>query len=121
MSAALDTLLHNAAIWRGSEHSRVESDSIPSGFAAIDKTLGGWPLGALIEFIAQREGIGELSVLLPALARLSRDERWIALINPPYIPYAPALFHAGIDLAKIVVIRATGTAETVWSMEQAYP
>jgi len=119
MSAALDTLLHNAAIWRGSERSRAESATIPSGFDAVDETLGGWPLGALVELIAQREGIGEVSVLLPALARLSKDERWIGLINPPYIPYAPALFHAGVDLAKVVVIRATGSADTLWSMEQA--
>ena len=118
MSAALDTLLHNAAIWRGSERSRAESAVIASGFETFDETLGGWPLGALVEIIARREGIGEISVLLPALARLSRDERWIALINPPYIPYAPALFHAGIDLAKLVVIRAAGTADTLWSMEQ---
>lgn len=119
MSAALDTLLHNAAIWRGSERSRAESAVIASGFDTFDETLGGWPLGALVEIITRREGIGEVSILLPALARLSRDERWIALINPPYIPYAPALFHAGIDLAKVVVIRATGTADTWWSMEQA--
>lgn len=119
MSAALDTLLHNATVWRGSEHSRAESQSIASGFEAFDNALGGWPLGALIELIPQREGIGELSVLLPALARSSKDERWIALINPPYIPYAPALFHAGIDLAKIVVIRAPGAADVLWSMEQA--
>jgi len=119
MSAALDTLLHNAAIWRGSERSRAESAAIPSGFDALDETLGGWPLGALIEIIARREGIGEVSVLLPALARLSRGERWVALINAPHIPYAPALFHAGIDLAKVVVIRATGTADTLWAMEQA--
>ena len=119
MSAALDTLLHNAAIWRGSEHSRAESDSIASGFSVFDETLGGWPLGALIELITRHEGIGEFSVLLPALARLSKDERWIALIDPPYIPYAPALFRAGIDLAKIVVIRAPGTTDTLWAMNQA--
>jgi len=119
MSAALDTLLHNAAIWRGSEHSRAESGSVPSGFEILDEVLGGWPLGALIEIIVRHEGVGELSVLLPALARLSKDERWVALIDPPYIPYAPALFHAGIDLAKIVVIRAPGTADTLWAMNQA--
>ena len=119
MSAALDTLLHNAAIWRGSERASTGPAGIASGFDAFDEVLGGWPPGALVELIAQREGIGEVSILLPALARLSKDERWIALINPPYIPYAPALFHAGVDLAKLVVIRATGSADTLWSMEQA--
>lgn len=119
MSAALDNLLHTAAVWRGSEHSRAGTTYVASGFEPFDETLGGWPLGALIELVARREGIGELSLLLPALARLSQDERWIALVNPPYIPYAPALFHAGIDLAKIVVIRANNTADTLWSMAQA--
>lgn len=119
MSAALDTLLHNPAIWRGSERSRAESAGIASGFDTVDETLGGWPSGALIELIPQREGIGELSILLPALSRLSKDERWIALINPPHIPYAPALFDAGIDLAKMVVVRATGVTDTLWSMEQS--
>ena len=42
-----------------------------------------------------------------------------ALISPPHIPYAPALSHAGIDLAKVVVVRAAGAADTLWSMEQA--
>ncbi len=118
MSAALDTLFHNAAIWRGSEQSRADSAGIPSGFDAFDEKLGGWPLGALVELIPQREGIGEFSILLPALARLSKDERWVALINPPYIPYAPALANAGIDLAKVVVVRATGATNILWSMEQ---
>jgi cell division inhibitor SulA/protein ImuA len=118
MSAALDTLLHNAAIWRGSERTPAGTAGIASGFNVFDETLGGWPPGALVELIAQREGIGEISILLPALARLSNDERWIALINPPYVPYAPALFHAGVDLAKVVVIRATGNTDTLWSMEQ---
>ena len=118
MSAALDTLFHNATIWRGSEQSRADSPGIPSGFTAFDEKLGGWPLGALVELIPQQEGIGEFSILLPALARLSKDERWVALINPPYIPYAPALAHAGIDLAKVVVVRATGATNILWSMEQ---
>lgn len=119
MSAALDTLLHTAAIWRGSERASTGPAGIASGFDAFDEMLGGWPPGALVELIAQREGIGEVSVLLPALARLSKDERWIALINPPYIPYAPALSHAGVDLAKVVVIRAARSTDALWSMEQA--
>ena len=118
MSAAIDTLLSNSTIWRGSERSRTDSPRIPSGFNAFDEKLGGWPLGALVELIPNREGIGEFSILLPALARLSKDERWIALINPPHIPYAPALSHAGIDLAKVVVVRAASATDTLWSMEQ---
>lgn len=112
-------LLQNVAIWRGSESSHAAVPGIPSGFAALDEKLGGWPQAALVELIPQREGIGELSILLPMLARLSAEQRWIAFVNPPYIPYAPAFAAAGLDLAKVVVIRARGNADTLWSMEQS--
>jgi cell division inhibitor SulA len=116
--SALDPLLQNANLWRGGE-STLGQAAIASGFAPLDEKLGGWPVGALIELIAQREGIGELSILLPALAHLAGQERWIALVNPPYIPYAPAFAAAGIDLGQIVVVQARGTLDTLWSMEQA--
>jgi cell division inhibitor SulA len=119
MSSDLDTLLRNASIWRGSEQSHAAMPGIPSGFAALDEKLGGWPQAALVELIPQREGVGELSILLPTLARLSADERWVAFVNPPYIPYAPALAAAGMDLAKAVVVRAQGSADALWSMEQS--
>jgi protein ImuA len=116
---SLDPLLQNAAIWRGSESSASDRLGIASGFRQFDEKLGGWPVGALVELIPQREGIGELSILLPALATLAADERWIALVNPPYVVYAPAFAAAGIDLAKIIVVRARGTLDAVWSTEQA--
>jgi cell division inhibitor SulA/protein ImuA len=117
--SSLDVLLRNAAVWRGSEQGSAPLSGTPSGFAALDERLGGWPQGALIELIAQREGVGELSLLLPALARLSADERWLSFVNPPYVPYAPALATAGVDLARVVVVRAQGGADTLWAMEQS--
>jgi cell division inhibitor SulA len=50
---------------------------------------------------------------------LTGQERWIALVNPPYIPYAPAFAAAGIDLGQIVVVQARGALDALWSMEQA--
>src|SRR3974390_3376207 len=67
--------------------------ALVSGFDELDRRLprGGWPLGALIELLSITEGIGELSLFLPALCRLAHDGRYIAWIAPPYIPSAPAL------------------------------
>jgi cell division inhibitor SulA/protein ImuA len=79
---------------------------VPSGFAELDAQLpgGGWPRGGLSELLFDTAGIGELRLLLPALRILSRQMRWIAWVNPPFIPYAPALSAAGIDISRILLI-----------------
>ncbi len=120
-AAALSALLQRPDTWRGSEPVHVAVPSIPTGFAQFDALLpgGGWPRGALTEILVEREGIGELSLLAPALARLSRQELWIAFVAPPHLPYAPALAAADIDLAKVVMIRPEKSGDTLWAMEQA--
>ena len=92
----LDTVLQRADVWRGGRLSAT-ADAVASGFAELDTVLpgGGWSRGALTEILMPQHGIGALRLLVPALARLSRDERWICWVAPPYIPYAPALVGAG--------------------------
>jgi cell division inhibitor SulA/protein ImuA len=85
---------------------------------------GGWPRRAITEILLDRYGIGELSVLMPALARLSerasRAKRWIVWIAPPYVPYAPALQLSGIDLSRVLLVHPTRERkEILWAIEQA--
>jgi hypothetical protein len=121
MDLGLSALLKRSDVWRGGETARVAIPSIPTGFPALDALLpgGGWPRGVLTEILIEREGIGELSLLAPALARLSRQDLWLAFIAPPHLPYAPALAAAGIDLARVVMIRPTKSSDILWAMEQA--
>jgi cell division inhibitor SulA/protein ImuA len=118
---ALDTLLRGPHLWRGDSQAEVAVPSVPTGFEALDALLpgGGWPRAALVELLVPRPGIGELSLLMPALARLSSADQWIAFVSPPHVPYAPALAVAGLDLARIVIVRAGDGADTLWAMEQA--
>ena len=37
------------------------------------------------------------------LFRAATDERWIAWIAPPYLPYAPALADAGLPLHRLLL------------------
>src|ERR1700694_5928053 len=106
MSALLASVLNHPAIWRGDDCARA-ADTVPSGYAPLDAVLpgGGWPRGALTEILLERPGIGELRFLLPALANLMAENRWLALIAPPYLPYAPMLSQYGIDPARLVCIR----------------
>jgi hypothetical protein len=98
MNPALAALLSHPAIWRGEDCAR-EPASVPSGFRQLDAALpgGGWPRGALTELLLEREGIGELRLTLPALARLQAEGRSIVWVVPPYRPHAPALTAAGLD------------------------
>lgn len=114
----LDRLLEHPAIWRGRSAARVEV--VPTGFAALDEALPGqgWPRAGLIEILVSRVGVGELYLLLPALAALTRraSARWCAWISPPLEPFAPALEAHGVALDRVFVARA---AAPLWAFEQA--
>jgi hypothetical protein len=114
-------LLQHPGLWRaaGAQHSTVAT--IPTGFAALDEKLHGhgWPAQGVVEVLVERPGSGELSVFLPALASLCAIPQaggWLAWINPPYEPYAPALALQGLDVNRLLIVRA---AESLWAMEQA--
>lgn len=120
MEATLAQLLENPAIWRGNELARATA-TVPSGFAEFDPLLpgGGWPRGSLTEILLEREGIGELSLTLPAVAALTRAGRQVVWISPPYRPYGPALVAAGVHLPRLVVVTATTPTDRLWAFEQA--
>ena len=114
-------LLERPDIWRGDGLSRAGTPTVPSGFPELDAELpgGGWPAGALTEILPAHEGIGELRLLGPALAGLSKRGLRLVWISPPHLPYAPALAAAGIDIARLVIVRTASQKETLWAAEQA--
>jgi hypothetical protein len=116
----LETLLQRADIWRGGDTPPAAGAALASGFPALDALLpgGGWPQAALTEVLAPPEGTGTLSLLIPALATLNRQGRWLAWVMPPYIPYAPALAERGVDLSRLLWIRCRDESQTLWAVEQ---
>jgi len=130
-SSSLDKLLENPRLWRG--HSQVHAaPGLSSGYAALDRHLpgGGWPQCSLTEVLVEHYGIGELRLLMPALAALSADHNntgnaeyaepgWIAWVAPPFQPYPPALQQWGIDLSRMLIVRPKNDSEVLWSAEQA--
>ena len=115
---ALADVLARGDVWRGDALADLPAAAIPSGHPELDAELpgGGWPRGNLTELLVDRAGAGEMSLLLPTLARLSGDGGWLALVDPPWRPHAPAWAAAGIDLSRLVVVRAARQA--AWSVEQ---
>src|SRR5262249_13763263 len=120
-AARLAHLSSHPAIWRGSDLAATRFSSVPSGFDALDEQLpgGGWPVGLLTELMPAHEGIGEIRILGPALARLSKTGRKLAWIAPPHTPYAPALAAAGIDASSLVIVKTRSEKDALWAAEQA--
>jgi hypothetical protein len=116
---ALDRLLAERTVWLGRAPPRTTPDAEPTGIAALDAALpfGGWPPSAISEILTPMDGIGELSLLFPTLARLTQAKQSVAIVAPPYLPYAPAWHLAGVDLDRLLVVRAE-RREALWSAEQ---
>jgi cell division inhibitor SulA/protein ImuA len=118
--ASLAEILQRQAVWRGAAVA-AGLPAAPTGFAALDAALpgGGWPTGGLAELLCPGEGVGELQVVLPALAALTAAGRRIAWLAPPHLPYAPALRAAGVRLEGLTVVHAPGRRDALWAAEQA--
>jgi protein ImuA len=112
-------------VWRGKAAS-IARAVIPTGFHELDCRLpgGGWPLGAITEVFVDGYGIGELGLLMPALAALTqphatRPKKWVAWIAPPFVPYAPALQQRGVEIDRLLMIHPTaGYKNRLWAIEQ---
>jgi len=116
---SLADILQRQAVWRGGAPAAAVPTA-PTGFAALDAELpgGGWPAG-LVEVLCRAEGVGELQIVLPALAALTTAGHRIAWLAPPYLPYAPALRAASVRLEGLTVVRAPGRRDALWAAEQA--
>lgn len=118
--ASLAELLsrHPAHLWVGSRR-KPAGELIPTGHAELDALLGGgWPRGTLVEVMARGPGLGKTSLLLPALASLTRAGETVAWLSAGEPPYAPALAGAGMDLGRLLVLEAGESRQQLWAAEQ---
>lgn len=102
---SLDQLLGRGDIWVGRAKRAVTRSTVSSGDKSLDNLLlGGWPLGSLLE-ICQQSMTGAEWILLSA-SLVAQGTRPIFLLNPPMIPFGPALVEMGIDLNRVYVVRS---------------
>lgn len=103
-------------LWRG--RRRRPGNALTTGRAALDRRLpdGGWPRGRLVELLPERFGAGELDLLLPCLAELTRRNQPVLFIAPPMVPCPQSLARAGLDLTRLLVVREHKHA--FWAAEQ---
>ena len=118
---ALEGLLAQRRVWKGHARAPAGAAPQPTGWEELDAALptAGWPEAALSELLLPADGVGELQLLWPTLARLSqRKDAVIALVCPPYRPYPPAWHAAGIRLSALQVIHAANPRQALWATEQ---
>jgi hypothetical protein len=116
---AIDTLLSDRRIWRGQPATALPAPKQPTGHAALDAVLpwGGWPEASLTELLLPADGIGELRLLLPTLARLTQAGHDIAIVAPPYLPYPDGWRQAGVDFRHVHLVDAN-PRDALWASEQ---
>ena len=80
--------------------------TLSSGFSDLDRVLpgGGWPIGALTEIMnSADEGIGELSLLMPAIAAASQSGQGVVLVNALVHHHGKFARSAVVDGTKFIV------------------
>ena len=116
---ALESLFAAQTLWHAGRSAKINADGEPTGHVALDALLpqGGWPRRALTELLLPADGVGELDLLFPALARMTQAGQPVMVIAPPYIPYAPAWQAAGMDLSQVEIVDAS-PRDALWAFEQ---
>lgn len=117
--ASLDALFAARRVWRG-QPAALPPARQPTGLAALDDALPthGWPDAALSELLLPADGIGELRLLLPTLARLTQSGQDIVLVAPPCVPYPDGWRRAGVDFAHVHLVDAN-PRDALWAAEQS--
>ena len=115
---ALDTLIRDRRVWRG-QPAALPPSAQPTGFAELDTVLPtlGWPEASLSEILLPADGVGELQLVLPTLARLTQQGEQVVVVSPPYRPFAPAWQAAGVSLRHLAIIEAP-REQVPWTLEQ---
>jgi cell division inhibitor SulA/protein ImuA len=123
----LETLRQQGLLWRGRHPAGGHRRVLPTGWAMLDSLLdGGWPCAALAEVLG-RTSQGQLSLglslglslMVPLLAGVGTRQCWAVLVNPPHVPYAPALAVRGVDVSRLLLIRDVADEPALWAAEQA--
>ncbi len=119
MLLQLQQVLKRDDIWQASQRVN-KGRSIASGYSQLDELLhhSGWPLNRLTEILVSRSHIGEMQLVFPAIAKAMKKGGWLFLIEPPFMPYAPAWLKADIDIQKMIIIKSCQGNNWLWAAEQ---
>ena len=127
-ATTLAEVLARPDIWRGDTLARAPRPGVSTGFPELDAELpgAGWPRGTVVELMSRHSGIGEMALLMPALAAqfAGSNTGWIICVAPPLLPFAPGWAPGwgsgahSIALQRLMVINARGD-DAAWACAHA--
>jgi len=98
-----------------------QSQIIASGLPTLDDSLpdGGWRRGAITEILSDINDDSGLNLVMPALATVSREKKWLVWVSPPQFLDKFKLANAGIDISRVLLVHPRAATNGLWLVEQA--
>jgi cell division inhibitor SulA/protein ImuA len=90
-----------------------------TGIPALDELLpgGGWPKGGLVEIIVPDRCTDASVLVLPALARLGQQGRWIVMVTPPHHARSAVFTAPEINASRLLQMNPHPGRSGLWTVE----
>ena len=117
-----------AHVWRAGELGGLSLQTVATGYASLDQVLpgNGWPQCAMTEVLQPQAGLHEWGLVAPALAAVQGASngvkgQMLVLIDPPHLPFGPALGAQRLDMPRMLCVRgvAGNAPSLLWATREA--
>jgi len=99
--------------------TRCASRILPTGIGVLDDMLpdGGWPRAGVVEVTETADHACAMELFMPALARVTRQGRGLALVAPPYPARKRIFTDTGVNPVRVVQVNPHPGRSALWTVE----
>lgn len=114
----LEDMLKSGQIWGADQHKHAATIGMATGFSELDAALpgGGWPQDGITEILCAEPGMGEFSLLLPALAQVTQQS-YAMLVCCPFQLHLPGIEY-DLRQENLLLIQPQAK-DMLWTLEQS--
>jgi cell division inhibitor SulA len=111
--------LHHRNAWE-TPIVRKKPAIIETGIAGLDELLPnrGWPKAGLVEIVIPGDHADATALVLPLLAHLGKQDRWMGMVAPPLIPRSRILSDPYVNALRLMQINPHSGRSDLWTLEQ---
>jgi len=110
--------LHHLNAWERTPVCR-QPATLSTGIPGLDELLpgGGWPEAGLVDIVVPDDNADAAVLVLPLLARLGQQDRWMGMVAPPCLPRSRILQDNRINPFRLQQINPHAGRSDMWTME----